>query len=191
MNALEVHLSQCAACKEVQAQYDLTGGQLRALPRIEPLPDACTKLMQALATEHVRFIQYTSVSTAATPTPAFLAPYLKDLAQKAPHVNNLAAFATADTAPIPIVQRSTKRRHVYQINHFTITGVAASFLMMLLVGSLTSFLLLTQHGSSITPPSLVVHQLNDVRPVNYHHSSLSTCSKRGSKWSQYLLHDIQ
>jgi len=167
MNALEAHLSQCTACKEVQAHYDLIGEQLRALPRIKPLPDVHTKLMQVLATEHVRFIQYTSASTAATPTPVFLAPYLKDLAQKAPRTNNLVAFSTADTAPIPIVQRSTKRRHVYQINHFTIIGVAASFLMMLLIGGLTSFLLLTQRGSSITPPSLVVHQLNDVRPVNY------------------------
>jgi len=166
-SALEVHLSQCAACKEVQVQYDLTREQLHALPRIELLPDARPKLMQALATEHIRFIQRTSASTAAMPTPAFLAPYLKDLAQKAPHANNLAAFTTADTAPIPIVQRSTKRRPIYQINHFTIIGVAASFLMMLLVGGFTSFLLLTQRGSSITPQPLVVHQLNDVRPVNY------------------------
>ncbi len=167
MHDLEVHLSQCTACKGVQVQYDLAGEGLRALPHIEPLPDAHTKLLQALATEHVRFIQNTSALTAATPTPAFLAPYLKDLAQKAPQANNLAAFATADTGPIPIIQRSTQRRRTYQINHFTIVGVAASFLMMLLVGGLTSFLLLTQHGSSITPPSLVVHQLNDVRPVNY------------------------
>ena len=167
MNALQAHLSQCAACKEVQAQYNLTGEGLRALPDIELLPNAHTKLMQALATEHVRFIQYTPASTAATPTPAFLAPYLKDLAQRAPHANNLAAFATADTGPIPIVRQSTKRRRTYQINHFTIIGVAASFLMMLLTGSLTSLLLLTQHGNSISPPSLVVHQLNDVRPVNY------------------------
>ncbi len=167
MNALQAHLSQCDACKEVQAQYDLTGEGLRALPDIELLPNAHTKLMQALANEHVRFIQYTPASTAATPTPTFLAPYLKDLAQRAPHANNLAAFATADTGPIPIVRQSTKRRRTYQINQFTIIGVAASFLMMLLIGSLTSLLLLTQHGSNISPPSLVVHQLNDVRPVNY------------------------
>jgi hypothetical protein len=166
MHALEEHLSQCIACKEVQTQYDLAGEGLRALPRIEPLPDAHTKLMQTLATEHIRFIQNTSASIATTPTPAFLAPYLKDLAQT-PRANNLAAFATADTGPIPIVQQSTKRHPIYQINHFTIIGVAASFLMMLLVGSLTSLVLLTQHGSSITPPSLVVHQLNDVRAVNY------------------------
>lgn len=166
MHALEEHLSQCAACKAVQVQYELAGEGLRALPRIEPLPDAHTKLMKALATEHIRFIQNTSTSIAATPTPAFLAPYLKDLAQT-PHTNNLAAFATADTGPIPILQQSTKHRPIYQINHFTIIGVAASFLMMLLVGSLTSLVLLTQHGSRITPPSLVVHQLNDVRAVNY------------------------
>ena len=81
MDALQAHLSQCAACKVIQAQYDLTGEGLRALPEIELLPNAHTKLMQALATEHVRFIQNTPASTAATPTPAFLASYLKDLAQ--------------------------------------------------------------------------------------------------------------
>lgn len=167
MHTLETHLSQCAACEEVQAQYTITGERLRTLPRIELLPDAHTKLMQALATEHVHFLQYTPASTVAKPTPAFLAPYLKDLAQNGLYANKLAAFATADTGPIPIVQQSTKRRPIYQINHFTIIGVAASFLMMLLVGSLTCLLLLTQHGSSISPPSLVVHQLNDVRSVNY------------------------
>jgi hypothetical protein len=166
MLALEEHLSQCTACKEVQAQYDFAGQGLRALPCIEPLPDAHTKLMKALATEHIRFIQNASPSIAATPTPPFLAPYLKDLAQT-PHANNLAAFATAETGPIPIVQPLTKRRPIYQINHFTIIGVAASFLMMLLVGSLTSLVLLNQQGNRITPPSLVVHQLNDVRAVNY------------------------
>jgi hypothetical protein len=166
MHALEEHLSQCPACKDAQAKYDFTGEGIHALQRIEPLPDAHTKLMQALATEHIRFIQNTSASISATPTPPFLAPYLKELAQT-PHANNLAAFATADTGPIPIIQQSTKRRPIYQINHFTIIGVAASFLMMLLVGSLTSLVLLTQHGSRITPPSLVVHQLNDVRAVDY------------------------
>lgn len=163
-HAIEAHLSQCAACKKVQDQYNLTEEGIRTLPRIEPLPDAHTKLLQALASEHVRFIQYTS---AATPTPTFLAPYLKDLARNAAYANNLAAFSTADTGPIPIVQGSTKRRPIYQIKHITIIGVAASFLMMLLVGSLTSLVLLTQNGNSITTPSLVVHQLNDVRPVNY------------------------
>jgi hypothetical protein len=166
MHSLETHLSQCAACKEVQAQYAITGERLRTLPRIDLLPDTHTKLMQALATEHVHFLQYSPASTVATPTPAFLAPYLKDLAHNDPYTNKLAAFATADTGPIPI-QQLTKRRPIYQINHFTIIGVAASFLMMLLVGSLTSLLLLTQHGSSISPPSLVVHQLNDIRSVNY------------------------
>jgi hypothetical protein len=166
-HAMEAHLSQCAACRKAQEQYNLTGERLRTLPRIEPLPDARTKLLQALASEHVRFIQYTSASTVAMPTPTFLAPYLRDLAQKTAHANNLAAFSTADTGPIPIVQGSTKHRPIYQIKHFTVIGIAASFLMMLLVGSLTSLVLLTQNGNSITTPSLVIHQPNDVRPVNY------------------------
>lgn len=164
--AVDEHLSQCAACKEAQAQYDFAGEELRALPHIKPLPDAHTKLMKALATEHVRFLQNASSSTIAMPTPAFLAPYLKDLAQTPP-ANNLAAFSTAETGPIPIVQQLAKRRPIYQINHFTVIGIAASFLMMILVGSLSSLVLLNQHGNRITPPSLVVHQLNDVRAVNY------------------------
>jgi hypothetical protein len=166
-HAIEAHLSQCAACRKAQEQYNFTGEGLRILPRIEPLPDARTKLLQTLASEHVRFIQYTSASTTAMPTPAFLAPYLRDLAQNAAHANNLVAFSTADTGPIPIVQGPPKRRPIYQIKHFTIIGIAASFLMMLLVGSLTSLVLLTQNGNSITTPSLIIHQPNDVRPVNY------------------------
>src|SRR5690348_7421238 len=102
MQALEEHLSQCPACQKVQALYDFAGEGLRALPRVELLPDSHTKVMQALATEHLRFIQNTSASVATTPTPSFLAPYLKDLAQKAPHANKLAAFSTAETGPIPI-----------------------------------------------------------------------------------------
>jgi hypothetical protein len=166
MHALEEHLSQCTACQQAQALYDLTGERLRSLPEVEPLPDAYPRLMQALAREHTRFLQNAPTSPTVTPAPPFLAPYLKDLAQAA-HVNKLAAFATAETGPIPVIQQATKRRPIYQINHFTIVGVAASFLMMLLVGSLTSLLLLNQHGSSVTTPSLVVHQLNDVRAVTY------------------------
>ncbi len=145
--ALEGHLAQCTSCRAAYTHADFVGKSLRALPQIEPSPEAHAKLMQALAAEHVRFMHRTSASAASTPTPAFLAPYLKDVAQQTPH--NLVALSTADTGPLPIIQAPRPRRS-YQMSHFAILGLAASFLMVLMIGGLTSLLLLA-HG--VVPPT--------------------------------------
>ena len=131
------------------------GAGIRALPSIEPAPGAHASLMQALAAEHVRFMQNTPSSTAtSTPTPVFLAPYLKDFAQKTAHTDEFAAFSTAETGPLPVLRpMRSKHRSIYQMNHFTILGMAASFLVVLMVGGLTSLLLLANSANQGTTVS--------------------------------------
>ena len=149
---LEAHLTTCDQCKSTQAQYRFMNDQVHALPQVTPSLEAQTRLMQALAAEHVRFIQRTSASATTTPTPTFLTPYVQDLARKSPRVHNLAAFSTAATGPLPALQFAQRRRR-HRMTHFAIVGAAASVLMMLLVGSLTSLLLLAPHNNGGTVPS--------------------------------------
>lgn len=167
--ALQKHLSKCDACQQTHVQYKRIGTQIRSLPQIEPSPDAHMKLMQALAVQHVHFIQRTHSSAVSTPTPAFLIPYVKDLGKQPAHANNLIAFSTADTGSLPIV-RSLKRRSTHQIRQFAIIGVAASFLMILMISGLTSLLLLSSsQGHNIQPLSnpAVVNNVRDVLSANF------------------------
>ncbi|GCE13266.1 anti-sigma factor family protein [Tengunoibacter tsumagoiensis] len=146
---LDVHLAHCAACREAYAQYHSIGERIRALPPIEPSPTAHTKLMQALAAEHARFLERAPSSVSSTPAPAFLAPYLKELAQKDPDTKSLAAFATAETGPLPII-RPIRRRQPWHMNQFMTIGLAASILMVLMVGGVTGLLTLANQGSSLS-----------------------------------------
>ncbi|GER89318.1 hypothetical protein KDW_34800 [Dictyobacter vulcani] len=148
MPELEGHLAHCADCKAAYAQYQLVGDHIRSMPAIEPAPDARHKLMQALAAEHVRFLQHAPASATSTPTPVFLGPYLKDLAAKTARTNSLAAFSTADTGPLPIIQ-STRPRRIRQTQHFAIIGLAASFMVVVMLGGLISLLLLANQGQPV------------------------------------------
>jgi hypothetical protein len=165
--ALQDHLSQCAVCQQARVQYKRVGTQIRSLPQIEPSPDAYTKLMQALAIEHVHFIQRTHSSAVSTPTPAFLVPYVKDLGKHTAHTNNLVAFSTAETGPLHITP-SPKRRSTHQMRQFAIIGVAASFLMILMISGLTSLLLLSSsHGHNIPTNPVAVNTVHDVQLANF------------------------
>ncbi len=144
--ALDVHLAQCAACRQILNQYNLTGEHVRSIPLIEPPPDAHAKLMQALASEHARFIQHSSSATPPTPVPDFLLPYLKEQSHTSPHTDALTAFSTAETGPLPVI-RSVSRHRFSPMNQFAIIGLAAAFLMLLMTGGLTSLLLLANHGT--------------------------------------------
>ncbi|BCL80260.1 zf-HC2 domain-containing protein [Ktedonobacteria bacterium brp13] len=142
--SLEHHLATCAACNDASAHTLFIGERIRSVPQIEPSPDAHDKLMHALAAEHVRYLQKTPAASPSTPTPAFLTPYLKELARKTPHVHSLAALSTADTGPLPVIQpgrRQVRRRP--QMHHFAIVGIAASFLIVIMTTGLLSLLYLT------------------------------------------------
>ena len=168
--ALQEHLCACATCQQAQTHYHHIGTQIRSLPQIEPSPDAHAKLMHALAVEHVRVIQRTHSSAASIPTPTFLIPYVLDLGKQDRRTNNLVAFSSAETGPLPIAPR-LKRRPIHQMRHFAIIGVAASFLMILMVGGLTSLLLLSSSpGRNLQPPpnnSASINQPHDVQAANF------------------------
>ncbi|GAC1633033.1 MAG: hypothetical protein NVS4B9_25410 [Ktedonobacteraceae bacterium] len=122
--------------------------------------------MQALAAEHVRFLQRTPASAPSTPTPAFLAPYLKDFTHKPAPSNTLTAFSTATTGPLPVIR--PKRAHPsYRMNHIAVLGLAASFLIILMTGGLTALLLMAKQGpsNSIAITNTSIHQSSQVDTV--------------------------
>ena len=139
---LEMHLEQCAFCRQVLARYSFVGEQLRLLPAIEPPPEMHTKLMRALATEHSQFIQRSTFAT--PPTPEFLKPYLQEQ-----HINDsFTALSMAETGPLPIIRTTPNRRPRSHMGQFSILGLTAMFLMALMMGGLTSLLLLAHGGPS-------------------------------------------
>jgi predicted anti-sigma-YlaC factor YlaD len=60
---LDVHLEQCASCRQVLARYSFIGEQIRSLPIIEPPPEAHDSLMRALAKEQLWYIQQSASSS--------------------------------------------------------------------------------------------------------------------------------
>src|SRR5260370_38640489 len=89
--ALEVHLADCTQCRQLFAQCNLIGERVRSLSPLEPLPEARAHLMQALAAEHVRFINTLPASAIPPSAPAFLIPYLAHQARKSPQSASLTA----------------------------------------------------------------------------------------------------
>ncbi len=167
--ALDAHLATCAACREIYAQSQFIGDGLRAMAPLELAADARTRLMRALAEEHVRFMQQTPAST--TPAvPTFLTPYVKDLAEQGARSDTLAAFAAADTGPLPAIH-PLKHKRSLAMNPIAIVGLAASFLMVIMIGGLTSLLLLANQGPGPQSSPLSAAQLNanlnQVNEINY------------------------
>ncbi len=143
MRELDEHLAGCDACKQMHAQQSLVGERIRSLPAIEPSPNAHSRLLRALATEHLSHLQRNP--STSPPPPAFLTPYLPQTQKSVQH-DPLIAFSTADTGPLSIIQAPRKRRSSQQMSHAAILGIAATFLMVLLMSGLTSLLLLANRG---------------------------------------------
>ena len=141
---LDIHLESCESCRQELARQMFIGDQLRALPVVEPLPDMRSKLMHALAKEQLEFIRRSPHGTVTTPE--FLKPYLHEHAQSAQTSNLIAAFSTAETGPLPILQTKRKPRHRSHMSQFAVLGLAAAFLMMLMMGGLTSLLMLAHNN---------------------------------------------
>jgi hypothetical protein len=140
--ALDVHLEQCASCRQILAQYSLIGKQVRALPPLEPAPDMYAKLMRSLASEHTQFLQRSPATT--PPAPAFLKPYLREQATTTQKTNSLAAFSTANTGPLPVIRTNHNKQHRPRMGQFTVIGLAAAILMVFMMGGITALLILTQ-----------------------------------------------
>jgi hypothetical protein len=164
---LEVHLSSCTECRAFLAQEKLVGERIRALPAIKLPVDAHTKLMKALAAEHTRYIQQARPSKQSIPVPSFLASHLKEHGREAQ--DNIAAFSTADTGPLPLIELSRKQRrarHTRKMNSFAIIGVAAAFLMTIMAGGLTSLVILANRGVTDVA-KVAVGQISQLSSTNY------------------------
>jgi hypothetical protein len=165
---LDIHLEQCDSCRQELARQMFVSEQLRALPAVEPLPDMHSKLMHALAKEHLEFIRRSPHGTVTTPE--FLKPYLHHHAQSTQTSNLIAAFSTAETGPLPIIQTKRKPRHRSHMSQFAVLGLAAAFLMMLMMGGLTSLLLMAHNNPDVarkTNISYVVSLPNVVEQAKY------------------------
>jgi hypothetical protein len=156
---LDVHLEECASCREELARQMFIGERLRSLPVVEPLPVMRSKLMHALAKEQLEFMHHATPGT--IPTPEFLKPYLKEHAQSTQTSNLIAAFSTAETGPLPILHAKRKPRHRSHLHQFAVLGLAAIFLMVLMMGGLTSLLLLTRNNPQTANTSS--HLVNTVQ----------------------------
>jgi len=144
MTELEVHLEECASCRQVLANYSLIGEQVRSLPVLAPPPDAHAKLMNALAAEHIRYMQRSTPGTYSTPE--FLKPYVEEQTRHQRTTDPLVAFSTAKTGPLAPLQTPHKRHRRPYVSQFAVIGMAAAFLMVLMMSGITTLLVLS-HGN--------------------------------------------
>lgn len=138
---LDAHLEECAACREALASYTHVGDQLQSAPVFAPPPDMHAKLMKALADEQLKFLQKSAPGSVATPE--FLKPYLQERARETQCEDDIAAFSTAETGPLPFIQARRKRRPAYlRFGQIGVFGLTAAALIVLMLGGLTSLLVL-------------------------------------------------
>jgi hypothetical protein len=155
---LDIHLESCESCQQELARQMFVGKQLHALPAVEPLPDMHSKLMHALAKEQLEFIRRSPNGTVTTPE--FLKPYLHEHAQSTQTSNLIAAFSTAETGPLPIIHTKRKPRHRSHMSQFAVLGLAAAFLMILMMGGLTSLLLLAHNNPEVAKTNNIANVVN-------------------------------
>jgi hypothetical protein len=161
---LDVHLEGCASCRQELARYMLIGEQVRSLPVIEPLPDMHVTLMHALAKVQLGFIRRSAPGTVITPE--FLKPYIQEHVQSSHDSDLITAFSTAETGPLPIIQAKRKPRHRSHMSQFAVLGLAAMFLIVLMMGGLTSLLMLAHNN--LQPNSITVRAEHiEVIPAQY------------------------
>jgi negative regulator of sigma E activity len=158
---LEQHLESCPDCRQTQADFTLVGARLQRLPAIEPPPEMRERLMRALAAEHARFLRRGLPGT--PPPPDFLKPYMQEQLEQEAGRDPLATLSTAKTGPLPVIQTPPRVQRRPRMPQLAALAVAATFLLALLTGGLTSVLLLAQHSSgSIPPPAAINHPTNVV-----------------------------
>ncbi len=143
---LDVHLERCASCRQTLARDMFIGERVRDLPALEPSPEMHANTMRALAQEHMQFFQKSAPGS--VPTPEFLKPYLRDHAQDTQVTNHLSALSTAETGPLPIIHARRRSRPRSHMNQFAALGLAATFLMVLMMGGITSLLILAHDNAT-------------------------------------------
>lgn len=146
---LDAHLEKCAACREVLASYASIGDSLRSASVTAPPADMHAKLMKALADEQLKFLHKSAPG--AVTTPEFLKPYVRERARETQREDDIAAFSTAETGPLPMLHTRRKRRPAHlRINQLGVFGMTAAALILLMLGGLTSLLML-ERGNSASP----------------------------------------
>lgn len=164
---LDAHLEECAACRETLASYARIGERMRVMPDFAPPPEMHAKLMKALADEQLKFLQKSAPGN--VPTPEFLKPYLQERAEETQSQDDIAAFSTAETGPLPIIRARRKRRPV-RVSQLGVLGMAAAILIMLMMGGLTSLLMLARSN-----PTSITRTINSVnRPTEVDQKSYTT-----------------
>src|SRR5947208_4287536 len=128
---LDIHLESCESCRQELARQIFVGEKLRALPAVEPLPDMHSKLLHALAKEQLEFIRRSPLGTVTTPE--FLKPFLHEHAQSTQASNLIAAFSTAETGPIPIIQSKRKPINRSLISQLAFLALAAKFMILSMI----------------------------------------------------------
>lgn len=157
---LDVHLEACAACREVLASYTRIGEQMRSAPVFTPQQDMHAKLMKVLADEQLKFLQKSAPGTVTTPE--FLKPYLQERAEETQSQDDIAAFSTAETGPLPFIPARHKRRSL-RVGQFGVLGLAAAVLILIMMGGLTSLLMLERNNpTSIARTSNSVNRPTEV-----------------------------
>jgi hypothetical protein len=164
---LDAHVEECAACREALASYAQIGEQVRSAPVFAPPPEMREKLMKALADEQLKFLQKSAPGK--VPTPEFLKPYVQERAKETQSQDDIAAFSTAETGPLPIIRARRKRRPV-RVSQLGVLGMAAAILIMLMMGGLTSLLMLARSN-----PTSITRTINSVnRPTEVDQKSYTT-----------------
>ncbi len=190
---LDVHLEGCPSCRQMLARDMFIGGRLRALPTIEPPPEMHGRLMRALAHEHAQYLQ--KASPGNVPTPEFLKPYLQEHARVTQISNHFSALSTAETGPLPILHAKRRRRPRSHMSQFAVLGLAAMFLMVVMMGGITSLLILAHDNSgnlarvNTTGAALTFTQIQKsaiATSTPYQHVASAVANRDSIYYSAYL-----
>ena len=158
---LDEHLQTCASCREALASYTAIGEQMRATTVCPSTPDFRARLMRALADEQIQQIHQSPPGTVSTPE--FLKPYVQEKTAEARDEDEIVVFSTAKTGPLPVLPTLPKQRPARSRSQFAVLGMAATILMLFMIGGLSSLLMLARNnptsigsaGSSVNQPSEV------------------------------------
>jgi hypothetical protein len=162
---LDAHLEECADCRQVLASYTQVSDQLRSAPVFAPPQDMHAKLMKALADEQLKFLQKSAPGSVATPE--FLKPYLQERARETQCEDDIAAFSTAETGPLPLIPPRRKRRPArLRVNQLGVFGLTAAALLVLMLGGLTSLLMLERGNPTSPAISHINNSVNRPTEVN-------------------------